>query len=141
MTRDEQIIELVRGTHAGMSAVELAELFHRSLARMQEILNVLCKAGTIARTADISKGVLYCDPKRRDSLIAERKRASMVRDREIRTERKRARRQREAQARAQARAVVADDADSWPVVQRSVSAADAPKIRRPAVVSVWDLAR
>ena len=137
--RHTQLADIVLSAHDGISTDGICRRVGMSATRALVLLRELFRCGIVSKTALGGGSMLWCSPARQAELV---QRHRQTRDGQ-RTAKKAATRKIRRQSEiAQRLAVVAgDEADSWPVVRRLIAAADAPKIKRPAVCSVWDLAR
>ena len=137
--RHTQIADIVLAAHDGISANDICRRVEMSVTRVLVLLRELLRCGVVSKTALGGGSLLWCSPERQAELVRRRRETCDGQRTAKKAAARRIRRQSEMAQRIAV--VVGDEADSWPVVQRLVAAADAPRVKRPAVSCVWDLAR
>ena len=137
--RHTQIADIVLAAHDGISTDGICRRVQMSATRALVLLRELFRCGIVSKTALGGGSMLWCSPARQAELVRQHRETCEGQ----RTAKKAAARQirRRSEIAQRLAVVVGDEADSWPVVRRLIAAADEPKIKRPALTCVWDLAR
>ena len=137
--RHTQLSSIVLAAHDGISTAAICQRVQMSATRALVLLRELYRCGIVSKTAEGGGSMLWCSPARQPELVRRHRDTCDGQ----RAKKKAASRQIRSRSEIALRAAdkVGEDVDSWPVVRRLIAAADAPKINRPMVASVWDLAR